>query len=206
MRKTMWMVWGLAVCVMMGSTTVSAADQDSTWTRVEEFARLYTTPEAVAKVFQEQFTYEEDSALFAEEECWQSPEEFLHLKKGDCEDYALLAQAALSRNGVEAYVFSLFGAQGYVHTVCLFVDQRGGYSILNVDRIIYYHADSLEALASAMQSDWTFGGITERYGRRGRLVKEITHVETDTQEGSHRSMLAKIALLPVSLLTAEFSR
>ena len=102
-------------------------------------------------------------------------------------------------------MFSLFGAQGYAHTVCLFVDQRGGYIILNVDRIVYYHADSLEVLASAMQSDWTFGGITERYGRRGRLVKEITHEETDTEEGSHRSMFAKVALLPLSLLTAEFS-
>lgn len=153
-----------------------------TWTQkglpthdgIAQIARACPTPEALVN-FLHSCTFKTDWELFGEEEHWQAPEEFSLRKMGDCEDYALLAQEVLTRNGIEAYVFSLFGKEGYAHTVCVFVDTKGRYNVINQDKLRYYRAVSLEAVATFLYSEWTFGGIVERAGRYGRLRYKITN-------------------------------
>ena len=140
---------------------------------VDQLARRYTSPDAVAGFLRDAFTFTRDEDLFGEVDYWQSPEEFAARRVGDCEDYALLAQALLRRNGVEAYVVSLFGEDGYAHTVSVFIDEQGRHNVINQGAIRYYRAASLEALASAVYPGWTFGGIAEREGTRGRFVREL---------------------------------
>ena len=141
---------------------------------VDQFAGTYATPKAVAAFLRKEFTFQRDEELFGEVDHWQTPEEFAARKVGDCEDYALLAQALLRRNGIEAYVFSLFGEEGYAHTVSVFVED-GRYNVINQGKIRYYRAKSLEALASALYPSWTFGGIVEQDGTRGRMVRAISN-------------------------------
>jgi hypothetical protein len=57
----------------------------------------------------------------------------------------------------------------------VFQDQDGRYSVINQDRLRNYKAASLEALASVMYPGWTFGGIAEQEGVRGRFVSEIAN-------------------------------
>ena len=142
---------------------------------LDQWAQTYTTPKAVAAFLRDHFTFKRDEDLFGAADYWQAPEEFAARKRGDCEDYALLAQALLARNWITAYVFSLFGDDGYAHTVCVFVDEHGRYGVINQDQVRYYRAPSLEALASQMHPGWTFGGIVEQDGTRGRMVREITN-------------------------------
>ncbi len=143
---------------------------------LDDLARRYTTPTAVGAFLQQEFTFRRDEELFGQIEYWQSPLEFLQRRSGDCEDYALLARDLLLRNGMEAYVFSLFGTRGYAHTVCLFVDADGRYNVINQATVVFYRAQSLEALAAQLYPEWTFGGIVEQEGTRGRLVREIRYV------------------------------
>ena len=140
-----------------------------------QLASTYTTPKAVATLLREEFTFKRDEELFGEADHWQSPEEFTKRKVGDCEDYALLAQAILRLNGIEAYVVSLFGQEGYAHTICVFKDERGRYNLIDVDKIRYPKAVSLQALASWLYPGWTSGGIVEQAGVRGRMVQPITN-------------------------------
>ena len=142
-------------------------------TLLGQLSRTYTTPKAIAAWLHRDFTFRRDEDQFGEIDRWQAPEEFAVSKIGDCEDYALLAQALLRRNGIEAFVLSLFGEEGYAHTVSVFVDAEGRYNVINQDQVRYYRAKSLEDLASAIYPAWTFGGIAERDGTRGRLVREI---------------------------------
>ena len=142
---------------------------------LDQLATQYTTPKAVAEFLHRTFTFKTDQTLFGVEDYWQTPQEFLARTMGDCEDYAILAVELLRRNGIEAHLFSLFGEEGYAHTVCVFLDAQGRYNILNQDKLRMYHAQTLEALACIMCRTWTFGGITEKSGTRGRLVKEITN-------------------------------
>jgi hypothetical protein len=142
---------------------------------LEALAGRYATPKAVAGFLQEEFDFARDAELFGEAERWQSPEEFLRRRAGDCEDFALLARELLRRNGIEAEVFSLFGDDGYAHTVCVFRDAEGRYSVINQGRLRAYRARSLEALASRLHPGWTFGGIVEREGAAARLVRELVN-------------------------------
>ena len=152
------------------ANAVTSGDADL----IHALARQHTTPKAVGAWLRREFTFRRDQDIFGEEEHWQAPREFLARKIGDCEDYALLARELLVRNGIEAYVFSLFGDEGYAHTVCIFIED-GRYNVLNQDNVRYYRATTLEALAAQMYPAWTFGGIVEQAGTRGRLVQEITN-------------------------------
>ena len=47
-------------------------------------------------------TYDSDARLFQEADFWQHPRTFEHLRRGDCEDYALWAWRKLLEIGVDA--------------------------------------------------------------------------------------------------------
>jgi len=142
---------------------------------LHELARTHTTPKAIAKFLRQEFTFARDEVLFGMEDRWQTPEEFLARRTGDCEDYALLARELLRRNGIEAYVFSLIGQAGYAHTVAVYRDARGRYNVINQDRLRVYRAKSLEAVASALYPGWTWGALAEQVGTRGHSVREIVN-------------------------------
>ena len=142
---------------------------------LEQIAATYTTPERIAGFLQKRFTFVRDETLFGTADYWQAPEELVARRKGDCEDYALLARDLLQRNGIKAYVFSLFGQGGYAHTVSVFMDRSGRYNVMNQDKLHYYHASSLESLASLLYTRWSVGGITDRYGTRGRMIFRISN-------------------------------
>ena len=174
--RTRWMAIAIGLFVAGAATPLRA--EDAAEARViDGLARAYPTPKALATFLHRTFTFTHDEELFGREDYWQSPEEFLTRKAGDCEDYAILAQAVLRHHGIRAYLFSVFGEGGYAHTVCVFVDEHGRYNILNQDRLRYYQASSLEALASLLCPAWTFGGIAERAGTRGRLVQKIVNTQ-----------------------------
>ena len=140
---------------------------------LDQFASTYTSPRAIATFLRTAFTFRRDTDLFGKMDYWQSPEEFARRKAGDCEDYALFAKALLNRNGIEAYVLSLFGIGDYAHTVCVFVDERGRYNLIDERGVRVLHAKSLPALASWLYPGWTLGAIMEQAGTRGRIVKKI---------------------------------
>ena len=139
---------------------------------LDALAHRYTTPQAIGRWFREDFRFVRDRDQFGVAERWQSPEEFLATHRGDCEDFALLARELLVRNGVEAFVFSLFGDDGYAHTVCAFRD-RDGYSALSRRGVQVVRARSLEGLANRLHPSWSFGGVVERDGVYGRLVRDL---------------------------------
>ena len=171
--RTQWMAVGLGLWLAAAPTAWAESYQQSLL--LDHLAHQYTTPKAIAKFLRSEFRFARDEEAFGEVDYWQTPEEFAQGKQGDCEDYALLAQALLERNWITAYVFSLFSDDGFAHTVCVFLDAHGRYNVINQGEVRYYHARSIEALASALHPGWTFGGIAERAGTRGRFLKQISN-------------------------------
>lgn len=171
--RTRWMVWIIGLG-LLGSSWNATAEQVPT-PLLEQAAAVHSTPDAVAGFLLDQFAFQRDTDLFGEVDRWQSPEEFLQRRVGDCEDYALLAQELLRRNGIEAYVFSLFGPEGYAHTVSVYRDEDGRYNVINEDKLRRYRAKTLEAVAAQINPAWTVGMIAEQDGTHGRIVREITH-------------------------------
>lgn len=174
--RTRWIAWILGVG-LLGLSWDAAAEQlpAPAVPLLDQVAVSHPTPEAVASFLRERFSFRRDEDLFGEIDRWQSPEEFLQRRAGDCEDYALLAKELLQRNGIEAYVFSLFGEEGYAHTVSVFVDENGRYNVINEGKLRRYRATSLEMVAAQINPAWTYGMIAEQDGTRGRTVREIVN-------------------------------
>ena len=173
-----WLVGALAIW-LLGTPLRAGAEEVSpeppTPAPLDQMASTYTTPKAVAAFLHKAFTFKQDEELFGEADRWQSPEEFVARKAGDCEDYALLARTLLRRNGIEAFVFSVFGKDEYAHTVCVFVDHRGRYNVIDVDKLRVLDVKSLESVASWLSPGWTVGAIAEQAGARGQMVTQITN-------------------------------
>lgn len=167
------LILGIFFSSLFGEGVIhSVADPVVGDTALETLSRICPTPEALVQFFQQQMTFEEDIRLFSEVDYWQTPEEFLARRAGDCEDYALLAEAVLRNLRMEAFVFSLYGEGGYAHTVCVFVEE-GRYHVINQDRLLRLKAKTLEELAEALYARWTWGAVAERAGARGRGIRFI---------------------------------
>lgn len=174
-RKTAWILIG---CLLWTGGRIglpperAGAEPQGTEPPLAALARSCPTPEALAEFLSTHIAFAEDQALFNTADYWQAPEELLSRREGDCEDYALLAHAVFQLQGRESYVLSLYGAEGYAHTVCIFVE-NGRYNVVNQDRIIRMEAPSLETLAAALCPAWNWGALAERWGTRGRALQLI---------------------------------
>lgn len=134
-----------------------------------------STPKAVVNLMRREFTFVEDYKLFGLADYWQSPEELWKRKKGDCEDFALFAQYALAHHGMEAYVISAYGMNGYAHTFVIF-KEGGVYHVINEDRLYHYGAKSIEEAISRVYPYWSWGAIAKRKGTRGQLIRKILNL------------------------------
>lgn len=167
-RALAWLVLSGALSF---AVSPAAGSQAAPAPGVQGIARLYPTPEALGSFLAREITFGEDQELFGCADYWQSPQELLQRRRGDCEDYALLAQAVLRRQGREALVLSLYGP-GYAHTVCLF-REGSSYHILNQDRVIRCGASSLEEAAAFLYPRWAWGAVARRFGGRGQAIRRI---------------------------------
>ena len=162
----------LGVLFCLGGAPQVSSDPVQRPNPLEVIAQAYPTPDQLALFLRKNIVFENDLQLFGQVDYWQLPEEFLARGRGDCEDYALLAQDLLSRQGIEAFVFSLYGEGGYAHTVCVFVEE-GRYNVMNQDHLIRLQAGSLKELADRLYPRWSWGAVAERRGHRGQAIRVI---------------------------------
>ena len=167
----------LAAAISLASIPQVSSDPVRAESPLELIARACPTPERLALFLHQYVVFQDDQALFGETDYWQSPEEVLIRGRGDCEDFALLACDLLNRQGKQAFIFSLYGEKGYAHTVCVFLE-KGLYSVLNQDRLIWCRTGSLEELAGKLCARWKWGAVAQRYGHRGRAIRLIRRETT----------------------------
>jgi len=67
--------------------------------------------------------YEKDKTQYGLKEYWARPEETLENKKGDCDDFAILAHAVLSKIGYDPKIVGAFNDNDG-HAECVFFDDR----------------------------------------------------------------------------------
>lgn len=139
------------------------------------------SPENITKILRSEFRFVDDEKLFGRLDYWQSPEEFWSRKAGDCEDYALFAQEALSNLGFEAHVISLYGEGGYAHTITVF-KQHEKFNVINEDRLLNFQADSVEETLTRVFNRWTWASIAERKAGRGWPIRILTNTAAARDE------------------------
>lgn len=132
------------------------------------------TPETIARYMWRNFRFENDRRAFGTEEYWQSPEEFLTSRQGDCEDFALFAQHHLKLNGVESFLLNIYSNRTS-HTVCVF-QEDGKYSVIDGAKVIHYKAKDIKALLTKIDPFWKTGAIVipSSTSRTGQIIRTIT--------------------------------
>jgi len=85
------------------------------------------TPQALAEWLSSEFSYRMELV-----DQWQKPQETIDSKAGDCEDFAILASACLTRLGIANNVIILkFRDLDISHAVCLWKDKDGSYNFIS---------------------------------------------------------------------------
>jgi hypothetical protein len=85
------------------------------------------SPEDIARFFSREFTYSMTLPDRA-----HSPEETIEAMSGDCEDFAILASAMLTRMGIENQVLIVrFSGLKIAHAICIWKDRSGYYNFIS---------------------------------------------------------------------------
>lgn len=140
---------------------------------VNTLASYLKTPQDVALYMWRHFDYEGDRRQFGKDDYWQSPQEILANKKGDCEDFAVFAKQILELNGYSAHVLNLYGTKD--HSICIF--KKGGkYGAVDGGKFVAADFKDLQSLITYMDRFWTKASIVEVNGcHTGRVLANITN-------------------------------
>ena len=149
----------------------SIAQSQTAAVSIETIAQQISSPEVLAQFMKHNFKFVSDRQLFHEDEYWQTPEEMLERRQGDCEDYALFAKAVLEQNGITAYVVSVYWADD-AHTVAVFEDS-GKWGILDLATLRYVDAATMADLAKSIRPDWHYLGMMRQEGRIGIISRKF---------------------------------
>ncbi|MDD5634449.1 MAG: transglutaminase-like domain-containing protein [Candidatus Omnitrophica bacterium] len=85
------------------------------------------TPTDLANWMSEEFTYAMEYP-----DRWQSPQETIDKKGGDCDDFAILASAMLSNFNIDNDIVLVeFKGMNVAHLLCVWKNQDGTYSFIS---------------------------------------------------------------------------
>ena len=160
----------IVICFVLSPVNLRAEEQLS----ISQVSEKIHSPKDLSKFLKKNFKFVNDDKQFGQIDYWQTPEEFLKNRKGDCEDYALFSKTILQSLGYEAFVVSFYGANGFAHTVTVF-GKDGKYSVMNEDRLKNYEASNIEIALSKIFRDWTWGSIARQEGTRGWSIRMLTN-------------------------------
>ncbi len=138
---------------------------------IQNLSNELTSPEKIARFLWRNFSYEKDQTQFGTEERWQSADEFLSTRKGDCEDFAVLAKELLNQSGRKAFLLNIYGSR-YAHTICVYVE-NGKYNAIDGSELKQINAQDMNSLISEICPQWNRAAITElsKETGKGRIVK-----------------------------------
>jgi len=134
---------------------------------VESIPSYVTTPAQLSQWLTADFKYETEMPDY-----WQPAEETIDLKKGDCEDFAILAQAALEQLNIpsQIVVINFKDLPNQAHAVCVF--KTGDfYNFITNQQLIQTNASTISAAIQGQYPDWE--KITFTNAKKENLRKEF---------------------------------
>lgn len=169
-------VIAVGIALVLTSTGIAQANTpllDRTLSLTDLSTQL-NTPEKIAKYMWRNFLFEKDQRQFGQEEYWQTPEEFMSTKKGDCEDFASFAASMLRANGVNAFILNVYGDR-FAHTVVAF-EENGLYQVIDGTDVIRFNAKDMKELLKKIYPFWKSGAIVKAspLQKTGIILQTIT--------------------------------
>ena len=124
------------------------------------------SPKDIVKWFKNEFKYE---LKFPDSR--QSAEETIRLRKGDCEDFALLGRMILGDLGIKSSIVIIkFKEIGIYHAICLFASD-GFYSFISNRDLVRTRAQSIEGAVNEKFPDWEKIVFLNEDGGYGNVIE-----------------------------------
>ena len=140
----------MKIAVLMLTIAVLAATIPNVSEAAEGVPVEVQTPQALMQWMQKDFTY----AMKMPDKP-QSVEETINRKKGDCDDFAVLAQSALSEMGIKSHVIIIeFKGLNVKHAVCVWKDTNGTYNIISNRKQYRTGKPNVRQAISKYYPDW----------------------------------------------------
>lgn len=151
---------GLIVLVAINATSAFGQSAELTLSSIK-------TPEEIARWLSDEFMY-----ILEFPDKWQSAEETIRTKKGDCEDFAILTSEILTRQGVKNNIVIVkFDKLGTSHAICIWKSSRGTYNFISNRKLIRTGESSIDSAIEKYYPDWNKIVFTDKKRNNGRVIR-----------------------------------
>ena len=163
------------VSFALAASLIPALPANPSSLTLQDLSRMVRTPDEIAHFMWRNFRFENDRTQFGREEYWQSPEEMLASRKGDCEDFALFAHRLLKKNGIPSFLLNIYSDQK-AHTVCVFKGTTG-YNAIDGTDVARLDSRKLNQLIFEINPFWKKAAIVApAAGHQAKILKELERV------------------------------
>lgn len=102
---------------------------------------------------------------------WQTPAETINLRRGDCEDFAVLSQELLDGVGIRCEIAIIkFQGLDISHAICIWQD-GDNYKFMSNQELVETRESSLERAVGKMYPDWERVVFTDTQNRINKIIK-----------------------------------
>jgi hypothetical protein len=160
-RQQKWVL--LALLVLLLPITCLAQD-------VKDVLTFISGPQSLANWLSRNFHYEWE---FSSND-WQTSQEMLESKKGDCEDFATLASDILEGLGYSSHIIIIkFRDLNIKHAICAFEEKDGTYSFISNKELIQTGKRNAEDAVAMHYPDWESISFVKKGRKYIKTVKKI---------------------------------
>lgn len=131
-----------------------------------------STPQELAKWFSEEFKYQWEII-----DKWNTPQETIDSKEGDCEDFAILASAVLWRMGIDNDILVIkFKDLDVAHCICVWEDENGMYNFMSNKELYNTGKNKIKAAIDKFFPDWEKVTFTDYQRKNVQVVRRTEKI------------------------------
>ena len=136
---------------------------------LEKILAAAHTPQELAELFSKEFKYQWEVM-----DNWNTPQETIQSREGDCEDFAILASAALWRMGIANDILVIkFKDLNVAHCICVWEDEKGMYSFMSNRELYNTGTTQIKAAIEKFFPDWERITFTDYQQKKSQVVRRI---------------------------------
>lgn len=121
---------------------------------VNQLVEKYKTVEGISGWIENNIEYKSDHEVWNMQDYWQTSEETLKTRSGDCEDISILAYECFCKLGLEAKLVTI-NTKKRGHTICVF-KRNGLWSYFSSDGLQDDRTNTYKELLGYAKIGWTY--------------------------------------------------
>lgn len=155
----------IAAAMILNFFIASFAFCQITPSALTQISKTIKNPAELSNLLATEFRYETEMP-----DRWSKAEETAVAKKGDCEDFAILAQEILKRINIDSQILIIkYKGISQAHAICIF-KEGDTYSFISNQELVRTNAPTVTAAVEEQYTDWESIKITDAKNRQLQFI------------------------------------